>query len=70
MKFEDGKYILDEYDKKILKVLSDNARTTMSDLGEMIGKSRAAVYQRIKVMEEAGIITRYTVVIDWNIVNV
>jgi DNA-binding Lrp family transcriptional regulator len=66
MKFEDRKYILDEYDKQILKVLSDNARTTMSDLGEIIGKSRAAVYQRIKVMEEAGIICGYHTMIDWD----
>lgn len=69
MKYKEGKYTLDEYDNKILRELSDNARITMTKLGEKVGKDRVTTCQRIKAMEEAGIITGYTVIIDWDMVS-
>ena len=66
MRFMDGKYCLDSVDKGILRALTDDARATMSEIAEKVGKSRVAVHRRMTDMKEAGVIEYYTVVIDWN----
>ena len=48
---------LDELDRKILDLLTQNARYTYSELGERLGLSRVA-------MEERGIIEGYTVIVN------
>ena len=64
-KFDDL-YYLDETDKQILKALTDNARATLTEIAEQTDRSRVAVHRRTKDMEEAGVITGYTVLVDWN----
>ena len=55
---------LDESDRKIVRLLIENARVSYSDLGEKIGISRVAVKARIQALERRGIIEEYTTVIN------
>ena len=66
MKKFDDLYYLDETDKQILKALTDNARATLTEIAGQTDRSRVAVHRRTKDMKEAGVITGYTVLVDWN----
>ena len=59
--FLDG---LDELDRKIVKLLIQNARMSYSDIGEQIGISRVAVRSRVQAREQRGIIEEYTTIIN------
>ena len=49
-------YRLDEIDRKILYYLVNNARMPYMEIARVCGISGAAVHQRIKKMEEGGVI--------------
>jgi len=51
--------LLDRIGVKILSALQKNARTPLSRIGETVGLSAPAVAERVKKMEEAGVITGY-----------
>ena len=55
---------MDELDYQILKFLKDNSRMRVSAISQKINLSVTAVIDRIKKLENAGIIKQYTVVID------
>ncbi len=48
---------LDNLDKKILAILTQNARLPFKDVAEECGVSRAAVHQRVQRLIEDGVIT-------------
>jgi Lrp/AsnC family leucine-responsive transcriptional regulator len=48
----------------ILKELERDARLSITEIGKRVGLSGPAVSERIKKMEDEGIITRYTTIID------
>lgn len=50
---------LDNYDKKIVALLVEDARQSVSDIAHKVNLSRSAVTDRIKRMEEKGYITGY-----------
>ncbi|SBS24530.1 Leucine-responsive regulatory protein [Marinomonas aquimarina] len=50
---------LDRYDEKILAMLVQDARSSVSDISRQVNLSRSAVSERIKRMEEHGKITGY-----------
>lgn len=50
------KYQIDDVDKKILSYLIRNARIPFLEIARECGISGAAIHQRVKKMEEAGII--------------
>ena len=50
---------MDEYDRKILSVLSVEGRISMTALGERVGLSKTPVTVRVKRLEEEGVITGY-----------
>ena len=56
--------MIDEIDWKILKELQINARTAYAELGRRVGLTTPAVIERIRKLEDAGIITGYRVEID------
>lgn len=56
--------ILDEISIKILGILQKNSRLTFSEIGRQIGLSSPAVAERVKKMEDAEIIKRYSIEID------
>lgn len=51
--------LLDETGWHILEALQDNARLSYSELGQRVGLSSPAVAERVRRMEDAGIITGY-----------
>lgn len=52
---------MDAIDQRILEQLRLNSRTTSSDISKAVNLSLPAVTERIRKMEEAGIIEHYTV---------
>ena len=50
---------LDVLNWKILKCLQQNARQTNTEIGRQVGMSSPAVAERIRKMEDAGIIENY-----------
>ena len=56
--------MIDEIDKKILTELQMDARTSYAELGRRVGLTTPAVIERIRKLEDAGIVTGYRVEID------
>src|SRR5215831_14230888 len=56
--------VLDEAGRKLLKALQENARLSFVELGRRIDLSPAATAERLKGLEEAGVIKGYRVEID------
>lgn len=56
--------LMDETGKKLLRTLQENARLSFAELGRRIGLSPAATAERLKRLEEAGVIKGYRVEID------
>lgn len=49
-------YHLDAVDKEIIYMLMDNAKTSLAHISKNVGISTTAVHQRIKKLEQAGVI--------------
>jgi Lrp/AsnC family leucine-responsive transcriptional regulator len=60
----DSTALLDSYGRKLLDELQTNARLSLAELSRRIGLSPTAAAERLKQMEEVGILHGYTVVID------
>lgn len=56
--------MLDQIDWKILKELQENARVAYAELGRKINLTTPAVIERIRKLEDAGIIAGYRAEID------
>jgi len=52
---------LDATDREILGILADNARIPMKDLAAKIGLSAPSTAERVRRLEEAGILLGYTI---------
>jgi Lrp/AsnC family leucine-responsive transcriptional regulator len=55
---------LDKRDRLIIKALQQDARQSLSALGKRIGLSQPAVSERVKKLEDAGVICGYSARID------
>jgi len=55
---------LDKIDLKILRILQDNSKITNLDLSKKIGLSPAPTLERVKKLEQTGIIESYHAVIN------
>lgn len=55
---------LDEVDTRLLRALADDARRSIADLARTVGLSSPSVSERIKRLEEAGVIEGYAVRIN------
>ena len=55
---------LDEKDMAILQLLQHNARITVKEISDKIHLSTTPVHERIKRMEEAGVIKQYATLVD------
>lgn len=56
--------VLDETDKQILTILHEEGRISYTDLGKRVDLSRVAVQARINQLIEAGVIEKFTAVIN------
>ncbi len=55
---------LDHLDKKILRVLQEDASLSVQDIAERVGLSSNPCWRRIKKMEDDGIITKRVALVD------
>ncbi|RMB57561.1 winged helix-turn-helix transcriptional regulator [Dokdonia sinensis] len=60
-----AKFKLDEVDHQILDMLIENTRTPFTDIAKKLLISAGTVHVRVKKMEEAGIITGSSLVLDY-----
>ncbi|MBE2223496.1 MAG: Lrp/AsnC family transcriptional regulator [Anaerolineae bacterium] len=56
--------LLDPTSKQLLALLQQNARLSYSELGRQVGLSVTAVIDRMRRLEDAGLITGYQVTLD------
>ena len=68
-KLNNGKYRLDDKDDKILRMLGDDGRIRKSDIAAVIGISDTAVANRIERLIESGVIIRFTIDIDYDLIE-
>jgi len=55
---------MDQFDRKILAVLSSDGRISITDLAKMIGLSKSPTQARLRRLEESGVITGYRALFD------
>jgi Lrp/AsnC family transcriptional regulator for asnA, asnC and gidA len=65
MKVHSNTVTLDKLDWDILRMLQSNANRTYSEMGRRLRVAHSTVYERIKRMEQYGIIKKYTVFVDF-----
>jgi Lrp/AsnC family transcriptional regulator len=61
--------MIDEIDKKILRVLQGDASRPLEEIGEKVGLSRNACWRRIRRMEDDGLIKGRVVLIEPAAIN-
>lgn len=60
---------MEDIDRQILRLLSQDGRTSFTDLGKATGLSTSAVHQRVRRLEQRGVIKGYTAVIDYEAIG-
>ena len=60
---------MEELDRRIIGLLSHDGRMSFTDLGKVTGLSTSAVHQRVRKLEERGVIRGYRAVIDQDAVG-
>ncbi|MFS0724007.1 Lrp/AsnC family transcriptional regulator [Paenibacillus sp. 1P07SE] len=61
---EPSPVVLDDTDRKIVALLHENGRISYTDLAKEVGLSRVAVQARVGALTDAGVIERFTAVIN------
>lgn len=59
----------DETDRKLLLFLQEDSKQTTKELSHKLGLSVTAVYERIRKMENTGVISKYVAILDRHKVN-
>jgi DNA-binding Lrp family transcriptional regulator len=57
--------VVDELDMKILSLLQKNARLSYREIAKELGVAVGTVYNRIKRLEESGVIKGYAPIVDY-----
>jgi Lrp/AsnC family leucine-responsive transcriptional regulator len=57
---------MEDLDRRIVGLLSQDGRMSFTDLGKATGLSTSAVHQRVRRLEERGVIESYRAVVDHN----
>ncbi|MGE5704994.1 MAG: Lrp/AsnC family transcriptional regulator [Clostridia bacterium] len=55
---------MDEIDSRILELLQTNSRMSMSEMGRVIGMTQPAVSERVRKLEDKGVISTYRAVLS------
>ena len=55
---------MEETDRRIIEALTADGRLSFTELGKLTGLSTSAVHQRVKRLEQRGLITGYRATID------
>ncbi|HRX30018.1 MAG TPA: Lrp/AsnC ligand binding domain-containing protein [Saprospiraceae bacterium] len=57
--------MIDDIDRKILNLLSQNAKMSMHEISEQISLSAAGIHQRIKKLEDQGFVKGSRIILDY-----
>ena len=60
---------LEEIDRQIVSLLAQDGRMSYTDLGKTTGLSTSAVHQRVRRLEQRGVLRGYTAVVDAELVG-
>lgn len=64
MKFGEEQLDFDAIDRHILSLVQENCRLPLAKIGEQVGLSAPAVIERVKKLEDSGVITGYHAVLN------
>lgn len=56
--------MLDDLDRRIVEILVEDARISLKDLAQRVGLSSPSVSERLKRLEERGVIRAFTIEVD------
>jgi len=62
-------FALDDINRDLLDILQLDGRISYKDLGEQIGLTAPAVAERVRKLEEAGVIKGYRAVVDYEVLG-
>jgi DNA-binding Lrp family transcriptional regulator len=68
-KISDAIYKMDDKDLAILKILQQNAKATVTEIAQKVHLSSSPTFDRIKRMEQHGIIKQYVTLVNNSKVN-
>ncbi len=60
---------MEDIDRQILRLLSTDGRMSYTDLGKATGLSTSAVHQRVRRLEQRGVIRGYSAVVDFDAIG-
>ncbi|MFJ5229146.1 Lrp/AsnC family transcriptional regulator [Kitasatospora sp. NPDC088391] len=60
---------MEELDQRIVQLLLQDGRMSYTDLGKATGLSTSAVHQRVRRLEQRGVVRGYTAIVDPEAVN-
>lgn len=63
-RFRNEDHAFDDVDATLIDTLGRNARISMRDLAELVGMSPPGVAERVRRLEDAGVIRAYTIDLD------
>ena len=61
---------VEDQDRRIVELLRQDGRMSYTDLGKAMGMSTSAVHQRVRRLEERGVIKGYAAVVDYSALDV
>ena len=61
---------MEDQDRRIVELLRQDGRMSYTDLGKAMGMSTSAVHQRVRRLEERGVIKGYAAVVDYSALDV
>ena len=70
MKLGDEQLDLDAIDRHILSLLQENCRLPLAKIGDQVGLSAPAVIERVKKLEDSGVITGYHAVLNGRLLGI
>jgi Lrp/AsnC family leucine-responsive transcriptional regulator len=60
---------MEDLDREILRLLLADGRMSYTDLGKATGLSTSAIHQRVRRLEQRGVIRGYTAVVDFEAIG-
>lgn len=69
MPIEKKSFRIDDIDVALLEFLQENAKYTIKELSEMLNLSPTPVFERIKKLEQQGVIRKYVALLDLEKIN-
>jgi Lrp/AsnC family leucine-responsive transcriptional regulator len=60
---------MDEIDRAIIQLLLRNGRMSQEQLGQAVHLSRPAIHERLKRLEETGVLRGFTALVNWDAIG-